>query len=111
MAQTKTLDRAQVHHVAKLASVSLSDAEAETLARQLDDIVRYVEELNTLDTTDVPPTAYVQIEGAAGPSAADAHPFGTRPDEVQPCLTHEQALEGAPKVDQGGFAVPTFVES
>jgi aspartyl-tRNA(Asn)/glutamyl-tRNA(Gln) amidotransferase subunit C len=94
------IDRARIEHVAKLANLSLDDAAADKLAHELDAILRYVEELGTLDTKDVPPTANVQLDASAW-----------RNDEVQPCLTHEEALSQAPRSSEGGFAVPAFVEN
>lgn len=94
------IDSARVHHIAKLAALSLSDAEAERFAHELDAIVRYVEELDTLDTSNVAPTAHVQLERAS-----------LREDEVLPGLSHDEALAGAPRVEHEGFAVPAFVES
>jgi aspartyl-tRNA(Asn)/glutamyl-tRNA(Gln) amidotransferase subunit C len=91
--------RIDVQHVAKLASLSLSEAEAERFAKELATIVDYVAQLDALDTRDVPPTAHVQL---------DRMPL--RADEARPCLPHDEALAQAPAVDEGGFAVPTFVE-
>jgi aspartyl-tRNA(Asn)/glutamyl-tRNA(Gln) amidotransferase subunit C len=91
--------RIDVQHVAKLASLSLSGAEAERFAKELAAIVGYVAQLDELDTRDVPPTAHVQLER-----------MPLRADENRPCLSHEDALEQAPAVEGGGFAVPTFVE-
>jgi aspartyl-tRNA(Asn)/glutamyl-tRNA(Gln) amidotransferase subunit C len=91
--------RIDVHHVAKLASLSLSEAEAQRFAHELASIVQYVAQLDELDTRDVHPTAHV---------ALDRMPL--RADEPQPCLSHEEALAQAPAADGGGFAVPTFVE-
>ena len=85
--------------MAKLAALSLSDAEADRLAVDLASIVGYVEQLDELDTRDVPPTAHVAIARA---------PW--RPDEPRPGLSHEDALAQAPSVEHGGFSVPTFVE-
>ena len=34
-----------------------------------------------------------------------------RPDEVEPCLTQEEALAGAPEVEEGRFKVPPIVEA
>jgi aspartyl-tRNA(Asn)/glutamyl-tRNA(Gln) amidotransferase subunit C len=85
--------------VAKLASVSLTDGEADRFAGELARIVGYVEQLDQVDTRDVPPTAHVQL---------DRMPL--RDDEGRPCLPHEEALAAAPQVDADGFAVPTFVE-
>ncbi|MGA2450809.1 MAG: Asp-tRNA(Asn)/Glu-tRNA(Gln) amidotransferase subunit GatC [Polyangiaceae bacterium] len=93
------VDRALVLHVAKLASLRLSDADTDRLALELARIVEYVEQLDELDTRDVPPTAHVALER-----------LPLREDELQPGLSHEDALAQAPRADQGGFAVPTFVE-
>jgi aspartyl-tRNA(Asn)/glutamyl-tRNA(Gln) amidotransferase subunit C len=94
------IDRTLIHHVAQLSSLSLSDAEADTLTHELAAIVRYVDELETLDTADVPPTASVLLQRTA-----------LRADDVQPGLSHDDALSQAPRVAQGGFAVPPFVDS
>lgn len=94
------IDRALIQHVAQLASLSLTDAEGEKLTHEIGAILKYVGELGTLDTADVPPTAYVQLEASSW-----------RADEVQPGISHERALSQAPRASQGGFAVPGFVES
>jgi aspartyl-tRNA(Asn)/glutamyl-tRNA(Gln) amidotransferase subunit C len=96
----KKIDRARVMHIAKLAALSLRDEEADALAADLARIVAYVEELDTVDTKDVPPTAHVQLGRAK-----------LRPDETKPCLPHDEALAAAPRTEHGGFAVPAFVES
>jgi aspartyl-tRNA(Asn)/glutamyl-tRNA(Gln) amidotransferase subunit C len=93
------VDRELVLHVAHLASLRLGDAETDRLASELARIVEYVEQLGEIDTKDVPPTAHV---------ALDRTPLRT--DDLRPGLSHEDALSQAPRVDQGGFAVPTFVE-
>jgi len=98
MSDKPVIDRAKVAHIAKLASLSLTDAEAEKLSHELAAIVKYVEELDTLDTSDVPPTAYVQLGTTA-----------LRADEVKPGLSHEDALAQAPRAEHEGFAVPVFV--
>jgi aspartyl-tRNA(Asn)/glutamyl-tRNA(Gln) amidotransferase subunit C len=94
-----TVDRALVVHVARLASLSLSDAEADRFARELARIVGYVEQLGELDTAGVPATAHVHLDRA---------PW--REDEPRPGLSRDDALAQAPLVDHDGFAVPTFVE-
>jgi aspartyl-tRNA(Asn)/glutamyl-tRNA(Gln) amidotransferase subunit C len=93
------IDRAVVTHVAKLASLSLSEAETGRFAAELDRIVAHVQELDALDTRDVPPTAHVQI---------DRMPL--RGDETRPSLPHAEALSQAPRVEDEGFAVPAFIE-
>jgi aspartyl-tRNA(Asn)/glutamyl-tRNA(Gln) amidotransferase subunit C len=96
MAGSPPLD---VQHVARLASLSLTEEEARRFQAELGSIVEYVAQLDQLDTRDVPPTAHVQL---------DRLPL--RPDEVGPCLSRDEALAQAPAVEGDGFAVPTFVE-
>jgi aspartyl-tRNA(Asn)/glutamyl-tRNA(Gln) amidotransferase subunit C len=91
--------RIDVHHVAKLASLTLTDDEAERFGRELETIVAYVAQLDALDTADVPPTAHVQLDR-----------LPVREDVVAACLSHEDALAQAPAVEGDGFAVPAFVE-
>jgi aspartyl-tRNA(Asn)/glutamyl-tRNA(Gln) amidotransferase subunit C len=93
------VDRALVLHVAKLASLSLADAEVDRFTSELAKIVGYVEQLDALDTRDVPATAHIQL---------DRLPW--RADEPRPCLSHGDALAQAPRVEGEGFAVPAFVE-
>jgi aspartyl-tRNA(Asn)/glutamyl-tRNA(Gln) amidotransferase subunit C len=93
------IDRSVVLHVAKLASVTLSEPEVERFASELDRILSHVQELDQLDTRDVPPTAHVQLSET---------PW--RPDEVQASLPRAEALSQAPAVEDDGFAVPAFIE-
>jgi aspartyl-tRNA(Asn)/glutamyl-tRNA(Gln) amidotransferase subunit C len=93
------LDRTLVLHVAKLASLSLSEAEADRFSGELARIVHHVEQLDGVDTTDVAPTAHVQLER-----------MPLREDSVKPSLPRGEVLAQAPQVEAEGFAVPTFVE-
>ena len=93
------IDRAVVLHVAKLASLSLSEGEADRFAAELARVVAHVAELDSVDTSDVPPTAHVLV---------DRLPL--RRDEVKPCLSRDEALAQAPEVEGDGFAVPAFLE-
>jgi aspartyl-tRNA(Asn)/glutamyl-tRNA(Gln) amidotransferase subunit C len=34
-----------------------------------------------------------------------------RPDEPEPCLSHEEALAGAPEVENERFKVPRIIEA
>src|SRR5580698_4336665 len=93
------IDRTLVQHVAKLANLSLSDPEVDRFASELGRIVGYIEQLDSLDTRDVPPTANVSVDRAPG-----------RPDEIGPSLDRDEVLAQAPEVESDGFAVPAFVE-
>jgi aspartyl-tRNA(Asn)/glutamyl-tRNA(Gln) amidotransferase subunit C len=69
------------------------------MSAELSAIVGYVQKLSELDTTDVPPTAQVQV---------DRLPL--RNDEPVPSLAHDDALSESPRTAHDGFAVPGFVD-
>ena len=102
MEQDPDLER--LRHVANLAELSLSEEEERRFAGELGRILSLFAELDAIDTTGVPPTAHVA--GVEPVRSED----GWREDVVHDGLTHDEALAGAPHVDHGGFAVPTFVE-
>jgi aspartyl-tRNA(Asn)/glutamyl-tRNA(Gln) amidotransferase subunit C len=93
------IDKALVLHVAKLASLSLSDEEVDRCTNELARVLAYVEQLESLDTRDVPPTAH-----------GDIARLPLRSDAVAPCLARDEVLAQAPQSDADGFAVPAFVE-
>jgi aspartyl-tRNA(Asn)/glutamyl-tRNA(Gln) amidotransferase subunit C len=88
-----------VKYVAHLARLSLSPAEERTISAQLGDILGYIEKLKEVDVTGVEPTAH-------------AFPLVnvTRPDEVRPSLSSQEALRNAPAAANGLFIVPKIVE-
>jgi len=74
-----------VRDVARLARIALSDAEAELFQTQLAKVLEYVEQLNTLDVTNVEPTAH------ASPV------FNVlREDVIKPGLNRASVLANAP---------------
>jgi aspartyl-tRNA(Asn)/glutamyl-tRNA(Gln) amidotransferase subunit C len=89
----------QVLHVAKLAMLTLSDDEARQMQKQLDAILAYMDGLDELDVSDVPPTFH------AIPMDAPM-----RPDVVERCANRSEILEQAPQSDEGGFSVPLVLE-
>lgn len=92
------IDEKEVARVAELACLSLTPEETKHMAKDLERIVAYVEELGQLDTSNVPPTSHVLMGKTAW-----------RQDSVEPGVTHEDALAQAPRSSQGGFAVPAYV--
>jgi aspartyl-tRNA(Asn)/glutamyl-tRNA(Gln) amidotransferase subunit C len=90
------IDREQVLHVARLARLSLSEEEVETMARELSGILEHVDRIAQLDLDDVEPTSHVvDLENVL------------RPDEPRPSWPREQILEGAPDPADGAFRVPS----
>ena len=88
-----------VKYVAHLARISLAPAEEQKLGVQLKNILGYIEKLKELDVSGVEPTAH------AVPMVNV-----TRPDEVRPSLSVEEALRNAPAKANGLFLVPKIVE-
>jgi aspartyl-tRNA(Asn)/glutamyl-tRNA(Gln) amidotransferase subunit C len=98
------LDKAAVAHIAGLARIRLSEAELEPLANELSQILTWVEQLNEVDTTEVPPMASVAASG-----------LPMREDRVTDGDCREAILANAPRTAPGGtargfFAVPKVVE-
>ena len=90
---------ADVLHVAKLADLALSADEVERMASDLGAILAHVEQLNELDTSDVPPTAHLAVLE-----------MPLRPDLPAPGLEQAKATAEGPRVVSGAFAVPKFVD-
>lgn len=53
------ISRDDVHRLAQLSSLQLTDQEAEALGTDLENILGYIEQLSELDTTGVEPTYQV----------------------------------------------------
>ena len=92
------ISRDEVAHLAMLARIDLSDAELDHLAPQLSVILESVASINGVAGDDVPPTSH-------------ALPLTNvfREDVVVPGLTAEEALSGAPAVEEQRFSVPRIL--
>ena len=93
------LDKAAVADIATLARIRLAEAELEPLAGELSQILDWVEQLNEVDTTGVPPMA--SAAAARLPMREDVVTDGGRRDDI---------LGNAPQPARGFFAVPKVVE-
>lgn len=90
------IDREQVHHVARLARLQLTDDEVERMAGELSSILGHIERISELDLEGVEPTSHVvEVSNAL------------RPDEVRPSWDREVMLSNAPDSDGEGFLVPS----
>jgi aspartyl-tRNA(Asn)/glutamyl-tRNA(Gln) amidotransferase subunit C len=88
-----------IKYVAHLARLSLTPEEEQKIGAQLGNVLGYIEKLKEVDVSNVEPTAH-------------AFPLVnvTRPDELRPSLTNEEALSNAPATANGLFMVPKIVE-
>jgi aspartyl-tRNA(Asn)/glutamyl-tRNA(Gln) amidotransferase subunit C len=93
------IGRAEVERIGHLARLRLEPAEAEALARDLDAILRHVEELEGVDTSGVEPTSHVI-------------PFATPLREDVPVASdaRDAVLDRAPDRDGAAFLVPPVLE-
>lgn len=99
MAQSHdTLGLEDVKKVAKLARLAIPEAELPRFTKQLDSILEYVEQLKQADVEGVEPMAHaVRLTNVL------------RPDEPQPALPTEVALQNAPDTDGPFFKVPKVI--
>jgi aspartyl-tRNA(Asn)/glutamyl-tRNA(Gln) amidotransferase subunit C len=93
------IDREQVLKIAKLARLQLSEEEIKNFTGQLDSIFEYVKQLDSVDTSKVEPTCF--MEPLHDP---------LRDDTEKRSLPQEEALRNGPKVKKGFFAVPKVIE-
>ncbi len=88
-----------VRYIAALARLRFSEEEERHLAEQMSEIIDYMDKLNELDTTDVPPMSHV----------LDLYNV-FREDAARQRITPEQALHYAPYADCDYFSVPKVIE-
>ena len=88
-----------VKHVAHLARIDLAAKELETLSRQLEDILDFIDKLKQVDIKDIAPTSHIlPINNVL------------RDDSPRESLSSGQALENAPQKHGNFFGVPKVIE-
>jgi aspartyl-tRNA(Asn)/glutamyl-tRNA(Gln) amidotransferase subunit C len=89
------ITRDDVAHVAKLARLEVTEVELDLFTDQLAAILAHAEDVASLDTAGVPPTA---------------HPLPLvnvlRDDVPRPSLDRAEVLAAAPAVEESRFRVP-----
>lgn len=92
-------EKIDIDYVARLARIDLTDEEKQTFTAQLEDILAYVEKLNSVDVSGVEPMAH-------------AFPLENVLDEDVPHdpLPVEDALRNAPAQRDNQVVVPKVVE-
>ncbi len=93
------LSREEVQKVALLARLELTQEELDAQAQHINTLLQYVEVLQTLDVTGVPPTSHVLPMVNV-----------LREDIMRPSLSREEVLANAPESREGCFVVPRIVE-
>ncbi len=94
-----SIDKNTVRKVAKLARIRTTDAEEEVLARELNNILGLVAQLNEVNTDGVEPLT----------SVIDMN-LPQREDKVTDGAMAQKILTNAPEETAGFFVVPKVVE-
>ncbi|SDG64622.1 Asp-tRNA(Asn)/Glu-tRNA(Gln) amidotransferase subunit GatC [Propionivibrio dicarboxylicus] len=94
-----SLSLEQVHRVAQLARLEISDAEAETTRTQLNAIFTLIEAMQAVDTKGIEPMAHAQDLSQR-----------LRPDEVTETDRRGAFQAVSPEVEAGLFLVPKVIE-
>ncbi len=93
------ITKEQVEHVAKLARLNLTEEEKEQMTKDMEAIIGFADQINSLDIADVKPTDHViPINNVF------------RDDVIAPSMDREKLLSNAPNQSGGCFSVPKVVE-
>ena len=105
---TSAITKADVEHVAALASLALTPEELDRMGKDLGSILEYVAALQQLDTTGVAPLT--QVSELFSPSMERESGQVLRSDEPRPSLSREVVMGEAPASDGTFFKVPKVIE-
>lgn len=99
-----TVTKKDTEYVAKLARLGLTEEEKEIFTGQLNNILTYVNTINSLDTKDISPTAHSQLSAEGGAKTP------IREDIAIPFKNAHKIMEAAPIVEENMFRVPKIME-
>ena len=94
-----TITRDEAARVAQLSRLALTEEELQQYTEQLDQILRYAEKLNALDTSQVEPMISAATQGNV-----------FRSDKIRSGLQREVIFNSAPEHDDEFFRVPPIIE-
>ena len=94
-----SIDKNQVKKVAKLSRISLDDSKLESLSKDLDSILNFVQQLNKLDTKKTEPLTSI-VDKTLEP----------RNDKINDGKIKDQILKNSPDKNEEFFIVPKVIE-
>ena len=94
-----TIDKETVEKVAHLARLELAEDEKEKMIADMSKILGFMAKLNEINTSGIEPLVYMTNEINV-----------LRDDAVKQEITHEEALQNAPKHDENYFLVAKVIE-
>ena len=94
-----SIDKDTVKHISKLARISLDEKKVDSLSKDLTSIMRFIENLNKLNTDKTAPLT--SIINAS---------LKSRKDEVKDGKIRDQILKNSPEKNEEFFVVPKVIE-
>ena len=94
-----SIDLQTVKTIASLSRISVTEAEAEAMVPELNNILGWVEQLGEVDVTGVEPM-----------TAVIPNTLRLREDAVTDGNVRDKVLANAPQAEHGFFAVPKVIE-
>ena len=94
-----SIDKDTVKHISKLARISLDEKKVDSLSKDLTSIMRFIENLNKLNTDKIEPLT--SIINAS---------LNSRKDEVKDGKIRDQILKNSPENNDEFFVVPKVIE-
>ena len=101
MANHDELTKEDILHIAKLANLSLTNEEVEKYMKQLSETIKYVENLDELDTSNVMPTSH---------STNVTNVYFEDGTQNTRQFTREEALQNAKNTKNDQFVVKRIME-
>ena len=94
-----SIDKDTVKHISKLARISLDEKKVDALSNDLTSIIRFIENLNKLNTDKIEPLT--SIINAS---------LKSRKDEINDGKIRDQILKNSPEKNEEFFVVPKVIE-
>lgn len=99
MKNQNVITNEKVKYIAKLANLTVSDEEANKLAKELSDTLEFIEKVKQVDTKGLEPTSNVTgLENVF------------REDKIIPSFTQEESLSSTKSKYKGYFKVKAVLE-
>ena len=94
-----SIDKDTVKHISKLARISLDEKKIDSLSKDLTSIIKFIENLNKLNTDKTNPLTSIINES-----------LRSRKDEVKDGKIRDQILKNSPEKNEEFFVVPKVIE-
>lgn len=107
--EDRLVDEDEVRKIATLARIELEPGTVSALTDQVNDILKYIERLSSVDTKDIDPL--FQVHGTENVFRDDGVRLGrTESRELQGTLELEESLANAPDRSGRYFKTPIVIE-